>query len=137
MHSTFTPEVGSIMGYAVLGARELDEVAAFDGRVVSHTVTFPDGSKKTIGLIYPGSFTFTTGAPEVMEIIAGACKARLKGESAWRPYAAGTSFPVPAKSGTFGTVADWKPTSVHVVKISVVLRAICVCWLVTKSTAST
>ena len=34
----------------------------FDGKVVSHTVSFADGSKKTIGLIYPGSFTFTTGA---------------------------------------------------------------------------
>jgi hypothetical protein len=70
----------------------------FDGKVVSHTVNFPDGSKKTIGLIYPGSFTFNTGAPEVMEIAAGACRARLKGESAWKPYAAGTSFTVPANS---------------------------------------
>ena len=70
----------------------------FDGKVVSHTVTCADGSKKTVGLIYPGSFTFTTGAPEVMEIVAGACKARLKGESAWKQYAAGTSFPVAANS---------------------------------------
>ena len=36
----------------------------FDGKVVSHTVLFADGAKKTIGLIYPGSFTFNTGAPE-------------------------------------------------------------------------
>ena len=26
----------------------------FDGKVVSHSILFPDGSKKTIGLIYPG-----------------------------------------------------------------------------------
>jgi len=70
----------------------------FEGKVVSHTVSFPDGSKKTIGLIYPGSFTFNTGAPEVMEIVAGACRARLKGESAWKDYAAGTAFAVPANS---------------------------------------
>jgi uncharacterized protein YaiE (UPF0345 family) len=70
----------------------------FDGKVVSHTVNFADGSKKTIGLIYPGSFTFTTGAPEVMAIVAGACRTRLKGESAWKPYAAGASFAVPANS---------------------------------------
>ena len=70
----------------------------FDGKVVSHTVNFPDGSKKTIGLIYPGSYTFNTGAPEVMEIVAGACRARLTGESAWKPYTAGTSFAVPANS---------------------------------------
>jgi len=49
-------------------------------------------------LIYPGSFHFTTNAAEVMAIVAGACRVRLKGESAWRPYAAGTSFPVAANS---------------------------------------
>jgi uncharacterized protein YaiE (UPF0345 family) len=70
----------------------------FDGKVVSHTVNLPDGSKKTIGLIYPGSYTFTTGAPEVMAIVAGSCRARLKGESAWREYGAGTSFTVPGSS---------------------------------------
>ncbi len=70
----------------------------FDGKVVSHTVHFPDGSKKTVGLIYPGSFTFSTGAPEVMAIVAGACRARLKDESAWKDYAAGTAFAVPGNS---------------------------------------
>ena len=70
----------------------------FDGKVVSHTVNFPDGSKKTIGLIYPGSYTFSTGAPEVMAIVAGACRARLKGESDWREYGPGTSFAVPGSS---------------------------------------
>jgi hypothetical protein len=70
----------------------------FDGKVVSHTVNFPDGSKKTIGLIYPGSYTFTTGAPEVMAIVAGACRARLKGENAWREYGAGSFFAVPGNS---------------------------------------
>ena len=70
----------------------------FDGKVVSHTVHFPDGSKKTIGLIYPGSFTFSTGAPEVMAIVAGSCRVRLTGESAWTDYAAGAAFAVPANS---------------------------------------
>jgi uncharacterized protein YaiE (UPF0345 family) len=70
----------------------------FDGKVVSHTVFFPDGSKKTIGVIYPGSFNFTTNAPEVMAIVAGACRVRLKGESAWKPYTAGTWFPVAQNS---------------------------------------
>ena len=70
----------------------------FDGKVVSHTILFPDGSKKTIGLIYPGSFNFTTNAAEVMAIVAGACRVRLKGESAWKSYPAGSSFPVAANS---------------------------------------
>lgn len=34
MDASLTPEVGTNMGYAVLGALEADEVAAFDGRVV-------------------------------------------------------------------------------------------------------
>ncbi len=32
----------------------------FDGKVVSHTILFPDGAKKTLGLIYPGQFHFGT-----------------------------------------------------------------------------
>ena len=70
----------------------------FDGKVVSHTVFFADGSKKSIGLIYPGSFNFTTNAAEVMAIVAGACRVRLKGENSWKPYPAGSSFPVAANS---------------------------------------
>lgn len=34
LDSTLLPEVGTNMGYAVLGAQEPDEVAAFDGRIV-------------------------------------------------------------------------------------------------------
>ena len=45
----------------------------FDGRVVSHAVTLADGSCKTLGLIYPGSYRFNTAAAEKMEIIAGNC----------------------------------------------------------------
>ena len=70
----------------------------FDGKVVSHSVLFPDGSKKTLGLIYPGSFTFNTGTPETMEIVAGSCRVRLKGETAWKTYAAGVAFKVPGQS---------------------------------------
>ena len=33
----------------------------FEGKVVSHTLLFPDGSKKTLGLIYPGQYHFGTG----------------------------------------------------------------------------
>ena len=71
----------------------------FDGRVVSHTVLMPDGAKKTLGLIYPGNYHFGTGAPERMEITAGACRVTLDGSTAVQDYAAGTSFDVPGKSG--------------------------------------
>ena len=51
----------------------------FDGRVVSHGITLSDGSKKTLGLIYPGRFHFGTAAPERMEIIAGSCEVVMDG----------------------------------------------------------
>ena len=70
----------------------------FDGKVASHTVLFGDGTKKTVGLIYPGSFTFNTGVPEKMEIVSGSCRVRLKGETAWKSYGAGTEFSVPGNS---------------------------------------
>jgi len=70
----------------------------FDGKVVSHTVIFNDSSKKTIGLIYPGSFKFNTGAPEKMEIISGMCTVKLAGESSGKVYESGTFFKVPGNS---------------------------------------
>ncbi|MBL8412886.1 MAG: pyrimidine/purine nucleoside phosphorylase [Propionivibrio sp.] len=70
----------------------------FDGRCVSHTIQFADGSRKTVGVILPSSLTFNTGAPEVMEGVGGSCRVRLKGQSDWINYAAGQSFDVPANS---------------------------------------
>ena len=71
----------------------------FDGNVVSHTVLFADGAKKTLGLIRPGTYHFNTGAAERMEIVAGACTVTLDGTTATRDYAGGTYFDVPANSG--------------------------------------
>ncbi|MBI3879802.1 MAG: pyrimidine/purine nucleoside phosphorylase [Verrucomicrobia bacterium] len=71
----------------------------FDGKVVSHSILFPDASKKTLGLIYPGKFHFGTDKAERMEIVAGACTVKLDGQVATNDYAAGTCFEVPAKSG--------------------------------------
>lgn len=70
----------------------------FDGKCVSHTVQFPDGTKKTVGVIFPSSLVFNTGAPEIMEINGGMCKVRLKGESEWKTYQAGEKFSVPGNS---------------------------------------
>lgn len=71
----------------------------FDGKVVSHTILFPDTTKKTLGLIYPGKFHFGTDKAERMEIVAGQCKVKLDGQANWAGYAAGQAFEVPAKSG--------------------------------------
>lgn len=70
----------------------------FEGKVVSHTIVFPDKSRKTIGIIYPGGYTFNTGVAERMEIIAGDCKVRVSGTVDWSNYTVGTYFDVPGQS---------------------------------------
>jgi uncharacterized protein YaiE (UPF0345 family) len=66
----------------------------FDGKCVSHTVTLADGSRKSVGVILPSALKFNTGAPEVMELIAGTCRVRLAGSEAWASYGGGQSFSV-------------------------------------------
>ena len=78
----------------------------FSGDVVSHTILFADGSKKTLGLIYPGKFHFGTDAAERMEIVAGNCEVVLDGATTHKVYGAGASFDVPAKSGFTIEVKD-------------------------------
>jgi len=69
----------------------------FDGKCVSHTVQFADGTKKSVGVILPATLTFNTGAPEIMETVAGSCRYKLKGED-WKVCSAGESFKVPGNS---------------------------------------
>jgi purine/pyrimidine-nucleoside phosphorylase len=71
----------------------------FEGKVVSHTLRFPDGTRKTLGLVYPGQYHFSTDAAERMEVTAGACQVKLDGQAAFSTYPAGSAFDVPAKSG--------------------------------------
>ena len=78
----------------------------FEGKVVSHSILFADGSKKTLGLIYPGSYHFGTDKAERMEIVAGNCEVKLDGSESKTRYTAGQYFDVTAKSGFDITVAD-------------------------------
>ena len=71
----------------------------FEGKVVSHTLLFADGSKKTLGLIYPGKYHFGTDAAERMEITDGSCSVLLDDSTETQAYATDTHFDVPAKSG--------------------------------------
>ena len=70
----------------------------FDGKCVSHTVLFPDGARKTLGVILPSTLRFSTGAPETVEIIAGRCRVRPAGSPTWQSFAAGEQFSVPGDS---------------------------------------
>jgi uncharacterized protein YaiE (UPF0345 family) len=70
----------------------------FDGKVTSRTVFFPDASRKTLGVMLPGSYEFGTGAAEVMEVLDGEMRVLLPGSSAWQTFKAGESFSVPANA---------------------------------------
>jgi uncharacterized protein YaiE (UPF0345 family) len=70
----------------------------FDGKVTSRSVIFPDGSKKTLGIMLPGKYEFGTDKKEVMEIISGKLEISLPAEKGWRAISGGESFEVPAKS---------------------------------------
>jgi uncharacterized protein YaiE (UPF0345 family) len=70
----------------------------FDGKCVSHTIMLPNGTRKSVGVIFPSTLTFNTGSPEVMELNAGLCKVRIKGEDEWTTHKAGDKFTVPGNS---------------------------------------
>lgn len=70
----------------------------FDGKCISHTVLLADGTQKSVGVILPATLTFTTGAPEVMELLGGRARVRLSDEQTWSDYTGGTRLRVPANS---------------------------------------
>ena len=70
----------------------------YEGKVTSRTVLFADGTRKTLGIILPGKYSFGTAEKEHMEILGGVLRALLPGESAWRSFGEGQSFEVPANS---------------------------------------
>lgn len=78
----------------------------FDGKVVSHSIFFGSGEKKTLGLIYPGTYHFGTDKAEIMEITDGSCVVVQDGSKEEKTYGAGTHFYVAPKSGFTITVSS-------------------------------
>ena len=72
----------------------------FDGKCVSHSVLFADGTRKTIGVILPSTLTFNVGTPELMEITSGTCRVKIGDEPEFKTYDAGDQFAV-AANGRF------------------------------------
>jgi hypothetical protein len=70
----------------------------FDGNVTSRTVTFEDGTTKTLGVMMPGEYTFGTAKAELMEIMAGELTYKLADSEEWVSVKGGESFDVPANS---------------------------------------
>lgn len=70
----------------------------FNGQVTSRTVLFPDGTKKTLGIMLPGEYEFGTQEAELMEIAAGELDVLLPNNGSWRKITKGQSFEVEANS---------------------------------------
>ena len=70
----------------------------FDGKCVSHSITYPDGTKKSVGVVLPATLTFNIGAPEIMECVAGGCEYQLAGSDTWLASGPGQTFSVPGNS---------------------------------------
>ena len=78
----------------------------FDGKCVSHNFTLADGTKKSAGVILPATLTFNTGAPEIMECVAGFCEYKLAGSDEWKSSGPGERFSIPANSSFDIRVAE-------------------------------
>ena len=70
----------------------------FDGKVTSRSILFSDGSKKTLGVMLPGEYTFQTDAKELMEILSGTLEVLLPDETDWKAVKGGESFEVAGQS---------------------------------------
>ncbi len=70
----------------------------FNGNVTSRTVIFPDGEKKTLGIMMPGEYEFGTADKEIMEIMAGKLLVLLPESDNWVEINGGQVFEVKAHS---------------------------------------
>lgn len=70
----------------------------FDGKVTSRTLTFKDGTTKTLGIMMPGEYEFGAADAEIMEITSGELDVKLPGASEFISIKGGEKFNVPANS---------------------------------------
>ena len=70
----------------------------FEGKVISRNIFFQDGSKKTIGIMLVGKYEFDTKSREVIDIISGKLKLKIKGDDNWKIISEGMNFTVPKNS---------------------------------------
>jgi uncharacterized protein YaiE (UPF0345 family) len=70
----------------------------YEGRVTSRTLFLADGSRKTLGFMLAGEYTFETAGAEIMEILNGEMTVLLPGAKEWQTLGTEQSFSVPASS---------------------------------------
>ena len=70
----------------------------FEGKVISRNIYLKDGSKKTLGIMVVGEYEFNTVTRELMEIISGKVKLKLKDDIEWKLITNGMEFNIPKNS---------------------------------------
>jgi hypothetical protein len=65
----------------------------FEGKCVSHTVTLPDGTRKSVGVILPSTLRFDMTTREIMEAIDGQAYVSINGAPE-QTFAIGQSWTV-------------------------------------------
>ncbi|MEK8088707.1 pyrimidine/purine nucleoside phosphorylase [Thermithiobacillus plumbiphilus] len=66
-----------------------------NGQCTSRTVITAEGEMKTLGIILPGVYRFSTAAPEQMQILAGRGRYKLADDTEWHEIQTGDTFHVP------------------------------------------
>ena len=51
----------------------------FDGKCVFHTVTLPNGIRKSVGVVLPSTLRFDLSTKEVMEVVDGTAFVSING----------------------------------------------------------
>jgi uncharacterized protein YaiE (UPF0345 family) len=69
-----------------------------DGKVTSRSVITAEGEMKTLGIMLPGTYRFSTEAPEMMEVTQGGCRVKQADSQDWVGYQSGESFSVPGNA---------------------------------------
>jgi len=70
----------------------------FDGKVTSRTIIFESGEKKTLGIMQPGEYEFSTDSKEIMEVLHGKMNVLLPNTDKWQLFEEGDTFEVEANS---------------------------------------
>lgn len=67
-----------------------------EGKVTSRTFWTPEGERKTVGIMLPGSYSFSTSTNEKMEITNSSVEVQLASGGEWTGYREGEFFLVPS-----------------------------------------
>jgi len=69
-----------------------------DGKVTSRSIITAEGEMKTLGMMLPGTYRFSTAAAEIIDVTQGSCRVKLENKQDWLAYEAGDRFNIPANS---------------------------------------